>query len=79
MDTLNEQQLAILELERQFFRTAGAKEEAIRGLGLSPVRYYQLLQHLIEMEAAVAVDPVTVKRLRRISTQRRHRLDTIRQ
>lgn len=66
MDTLNEQQLAILELERQFFRTAGAKEEAIRGLGLSPVRYYQLLNRLLATTAALAHDPVTVKRLRRI-------------
>lgn len=68
MDPLTAQQHAILDLERRFYRTSGAKEDAIRALGLSPVRYYQLLQRLIATPAAVAHDPVTVKRLRRIAT-----------
>jgi hypothetical protein len=65
MDTM------ILNLEKQFFRTAGAKEEAIRALGLSPVRYYQLVNRLLDDPAAMQVDPVTVKRLLRIRTDRR--------
>lgn len=54
-----------LVLEREWFATAGAKEDAIRELGLSPVRYYQKLNQLITTEAAVAYDPVTANRLRR--------------
>lgn len=67
MDTLTEQQRAILDLEAQFWRTAGAKEDAIRAMGLSPTRYYQLLVALIQTEAAMAADPLLVKRLRRIA------------
>lgn len=71
MDSLTDQQRQILDLERQFWRTAGAKEDAIRALGLTPVRYYQLAAALIWTDAALAADPVTVKRLRRIATGRR--------
>lgn len=68
MDSLTERQRAILDLERQFYRTSGAKEDAIRTLGLSPVRYYQLLNQMLGAEAALAYDPVTVKRLRRTAS-----------
>lgn len=67
MDALTEQQHAILELEAKFWKTAGEKETAIRAMGLSPVRYYQLLNQLIGCESALAHDPLTVKRLRRIA------------
>jgi hypothetical protein len=65
VDTLTQQ--TILALEGKFFRTAGAKEEAIRAMGLSPVRYYQLLNQLLSDDAAYRQDPVLVKRLRRIA------------
>ncbi|QRY43122.1 DUF3263 domain-containing protein [Mycolicibacterium boenickei] len=65
MDSLTGQQQAILDLERQWFATVGGKEDAIRKLGLSPVRYYQKLNQLICTKAAVAYDPVTANRLRR--------------
>jgi hypothetical protein len=71
VDSLTGQQQAILDLERQFWRTAGAKEEAIRAMGLSPTRYYQLAAALIGTDDALAADPVTVKRLRRIATRQR--------
>jgi len=61
------EQLAILDLERTFYRTAGAKEADIAALGLTPIRYYQLLVALIGTDEALAYDPVTVKRLRRLS------------
>lgn len=73
MDPLTEQQRAILDLERQFYRTSGAKDDAIRKLGLSPVRYYQLLNQLLDSEAALAYDPVTVKRLSRVRLAARPR------
>ena len=67
---LTEQQQAMLAIERQFWRTAGAKEAAIRALGLSVTRFYQLLSRLIQTEAALALDPQTVYRLRRIARGR---------
>jgi hypothetical protein len=60
----------ILALEKQFFRTAGAKEDAIKALGLTPMRYYQLAARLIWTEDAIRHDPITVKRLRRIAQAR---------
>ncbi|MFV8049883.1 DUF3263 domain-containing protein [Mycobacterium sp. 48b] len=67
MDSLTDQQRAILDLEREWFATVGGKEDAIRGLGLTPVRYYQKLNQLISTEAAVAYDPVTAHRLQRVA------------
>jgi hypothetical protein len=64
MDTLSQQMLA---LEKQFFRTAGAKDEAIKALGLTPMRYYQLLNRLLDDPAALAAEPQLVYRLRRIA------------
>ncbi|MFF9626327.1 DUF3263 domain-containing protein [Streptomyces griseosporeus] len=63
---------AILALERRSFAGPGAKERAIREeLGLSPVRYYQLLNALLDDERALVHDPVTVNRLRRVRDARR--------
>lgn len=45
----------------------GAKEQAIRDrLDMGATRYYQLLNTLIDRPAALAHDPVTVGRLRRL-------------
>jgi hypothetical protein len=67
VDTLTDRDRAILDIERQFWRTSGAKEDAIRALGLSVTRYYQLVVRLIHCEAAMRHDPVTVKRLQRLA------------
>ncbi|MDX3802096.1 DUF3263 domain-containing protein [Streptomyces sp. AK04-3B] len=62
----------ILALERRGFLGPGAKERAIREeLDLSPVRYYQLLNALLDDARALAHDPVTVNRLRRVREARR--------
>ena len=56
----------ILAFERQWWKAPGAKERAIRELfDMSPTRYYQLLNNLMEKQAALAADPMLVKRLRR--------------
>lgn len=69
---LTERELAVLALERRGFPGPGAKERAIREkLGLAPVRYYQLLNALIDDPRALIHDPVTVNRLRRIRQARR--------
>lgn len=62
---------AILSIESQWWEFAGAKEQAIRDrLGISSTRYYQLLNALVETEAALAFDPVNVNRLRRLRDSR---------
>lgn len=70
--TLSDQERAVLAVERQSWPGPGAKERAIRErLGISPVRYYQLLNALLDDRRALAEDPVTVNRLRRIRDTRR--------
>ncbi|MBT2391188.1 MULTISPECIES: DUF3263 domain-containing protein [Streptomyces] len=73
-NVLSERDRAVLAVERTSWPGPGAKERAIREqLGISPVRYYQLLNALIDDERALAHDPVTVNRLRRVRDERRSR------
>ena len=68
---LTDREQRILAFERQWWRYAGAKEQAIRDqFGLSATRYYQLLNKLLDNPAALAADPVLVKRLRRLRSAR---------
>lgn len=61
----------VLAFERQWWRYAGAKEQAIRDLfDMSSTRYYQVLNTLIDTPAALAADPLLVKRLRRLRASR---------
>lgn len=56
----------ILAFERQAWRYAGAKEQEIRELfGMTTTQYHQRLNQLLDSEAALAADPLLVKRLRR--------------
>lgn len=69
--TLNDRDRRILEFERQWWKYAGAKEQAIRDLfEMSGTRYYQLLNGLINDPRALAFDPMLVKRLRRMRSSR---------
>lgn len=69
---LAERDRAILAFESRWAAHTGAKEEAIRvELDLAPARYYQLLNRLIDTEAALAHEPMLVGRLRRIRDERR--------
>jgi hypothetical protein len=71
-EQLAERERNILALERRGFTGPGAKERAFREeLDLSPVRYYQLLNALLDDPRALAHDPVTVNRLRRVREARR--------
>jgi hypothetical protein len=68
---LTELQLKMLDFERQWWKYAGAKEQAIKDLfGMSTTRYYQALNALIDAPGALAKDPLLVKRLRRLRTTR---------
>lgn len=61
----------MLELERSWWQSAGAKEITIRDrFDLTPIRYYQQLTALIDQPAAMAYDPITIKRLHRIRDRR---------
>ena len=68
---LSDRDAAILAFERQWWRHAGAKEQAIREeFGLSAARYYQLLGALIDRPEALRHDPMLVKRLLRLREAR---------
>jgi hypothetical protein len=70
-DGLSRRDAEILAFERQWWKYAGAKEQAVRELfDLSPTRYYQLLNALIDTPEALRHDPMLVKRLRRMRTSR---------
>jgi hypothetical protein len=74
---LSQRDRQMLAFERQWWRYAGAKEQAIRDLfGLSATRYYQILNALLDSPAALAADPMTVKRLRRLRTARQRSRST---
>ena len=71
-EPLGEQERIVLAFERRWWRHAGAKEEAIRReFGVGPTAYYQLLSQLIDDPAAIAYDPMLVKRLQRQRAARR--------
>jgi hypothetical protein len=70
-DALSERDLQILEFERQWWKYAGAKEQAMREkFDMSATRYYQALNALIDRPAAIVADPMLVKRLRRLRAAR---------
>jgi hypothetical protein len=69
--TLPAREREMLAFERQWWRYAGAKEAAIREqFGMSATRYYQVLNALVDRPEAVAVDPLLVRRLRRMRAAR---------
>jgi hypothetical protein len=68
---LSDRDRGILEFERQWWKYAGAKEQAIRDLfDMSATRYYQIVNALIDTPEALAFDPMLVKRLRRLRATR---------
>ncbi len=70
-DELSERDRQVLAFERQWWKYTGAKEQAIRELfDLSATRYYQVLNALIDSPAALAHDPMLIKRLRRMRATR---------
>ncbi len=74
VDALDRRELEILAFEAQWWKYAGAKEQAIRELfDMSATRYYQLLNALIDKPAALVVDPLLVRRLRRLRSTRQRR------
>ena len=68
---LSDRDREILAFERQWWKYAGAKEQAVRELfDMSATRYYQVLNALIDDQAALEHDPMLIKRLRRMRSSR---------
>jgi hypothetical protein len=69
---LSQRDRSILAFEKQWWRFEGAKQQAIeQRFGLSPTRYYQILNGLLDDPAALAAEPVVVRRLQRQRQSRR--------
>jgi len=71
MEELDDREKAVLDFERSWWKHAGVKEQAIKDrFEMSATRYYQLLNELLEKPAALAYDPILVKRLKRLRVYR---------
>ena len=69
---LTDTELAMLELERSWFTIAGTKDAAIgERFGITTTQYYRELNALLDRPDAMAADPLTVRRLRRMRERRR--------
>ena len=69
---LTERDRAILDFERSWWDEPGPKETAIRErFELSPTRYYEILNELLEDPDAMDHDPLLIRRLRRLRDRRR--------
>ena len=68
---LSELEVSVLEFERRWWKYGGAKDHAIRErFDMSATSYFQILNSLLDNPAALASDPMLVKRLLRIRTTR---------
>nr|WP_246330570.1 DUF3263 domain-containing protein [Saccharopolyspora hordei] len=68
---LTERERGVLAFEAQWWKRSGAKEQAIRELfDMSPSRYYQVLNALLDSPAALRADPMLIKRLRKARAAR---------
>lgn len=79
---LTSMQRNLLDFERCWWQLPGPKDRDIRvAFGFGPARYYRLLKQLIDDPAALAYDPLTVRRLRRIRARAqdaaRYRVGTV--
>lgn len=69
---LTDRQQQILDFEEAWSGVPGNREAAIRDtFHVSPARYFQELYRVLDTPAALEVDPMLVKRLRRMRERRR--------
>lgn len=72
---LSERDRSVLAFEASWWHYPEPKDRAIRDyLGMSATRYYQILRRLADDEDALAADPMTVRRLRRVRTRAAQRV-----
>ena len=70
-DQLTVKDTMTLDMERSWWKHDGAKATAIRErFGKSPTTYYARLNRLLDEPAALAYDPMLVRRLRRLREAR---------
>lgn len=68
---LTDDQKAIIDFAARWWKYAGAQEQAIRDdFEISGTRFWQLLNDLLDEPAALAYDPQTINRYRRLRDQR---------
>lgn len=78
-EELSDLELRILEFEHRWYRHRGEKHvDLSREFGISPIRYFQILNHVIDKPAAVVVEPTLVNRLRRLRDSRRRMHGSVR-
>ncbi len=71
---LSQRDRDVLDFERQWWKYAGAKEQAVRDkFDMSSTRYYQVLNALVDRPEALEADPLLVRRLRRLRAARGQR------
>ncbi|MEG3586874.1 MAG: DUF3263 domain-containing protein [Actinomycetota bacterium] len=69
---LTERQISIIEFERTSWQTEISKQKAIRKLfTISPSRYYQIRDELIDLPEAMKFDPMVIRRLQKQRKARR--------
>lgn len=62
---------SLLDFEREWWRHAGDKQDAIREhFDCSPTTYYRFLNDIIDDDRSLVYDPMLVKRLRRMRAAR---------
>lgn len=67
----NDLDLRLLDFEREWWRHAGSKEAGVKEkFGISLSEYYERLNNLIDSDEALAIQPLLVKRLRRLRALR---------
>lgn len=77
---LSERDRRVLDFESNWWAYPGPKDVAVRHyLGMSATRYYQVLRRLMDDDDALAIHPLTVRRLQRVrrdaAERRLQRLD----
>ncbi|WP_196773311.1 DUF3263 domain-containing protein [Mycobacterium intracellulare] len=72
MDSLTEQQRAIIDMERQRWATVGGKETAVpERFSTTPICGYQLTIQVLASAFTPAYDPLITNQLRRIRLRRK--------
>jgi len=66
-EELTPRERRVLDVERSWWKHSGSKDRDItEQLGLSATLYYQVLRETLGKSNALAYDPLTVRRLRRL-------------
>ncbi len=64
---LSDTDLQVLRFAARAPRSIGAREDAVRSeLGMTPTRYYQRLNILLDSPEALALEPQLIRRLQRL-------------